>query len=262
LEGELYVTGTVFGELFSSVSSVEKYTPSSDTWSFVTPLPSARKHHAAVAVGSAMYVLGGFASHARGESTSASVLKYESTQDTWSVVEPMPQARRSHAACAIKSDIYVFGGRFGPNDETSVFKFDTKTNTWSTLEPMPLPCSHHSVSVLDGHLVYIVGAGDGCKDVLRFDTASGVWSTLGATSSNKLGSATFVLGGCLYVAGGDTYSSSSVERYDVATDTWTAVADLLEARLAFCAVTIGSVDSAEEQDLFDSLIAKAVRRRM
>jgi tetrahydromethanopterin S-methyltransferase subunit D len=116
--------------------------------------------------------------------------------------------------------------------------------------------------VLDGDLVYIVGAGINGKGVLRFDTASGVWSTLGAISNNKHRSATFVVGGCLYVAGGGVNPCSSVERYDVATDTWTAVADMLEGRANFRAVTIGSGGSAEEQDLFDSLIAKAAREHM
>jgi N-acetylneuraminic acid mutarotase len=174
----------------------------------------------------------------------------------------MPEARRLHAACAVGSDIYVFGGRFGLGGQTSVFKYDTEANAWSTLAPMPIPCAHRSVSVLDGYMIYIVGAGDDGKGVLRFDTASGVWSTLGATSNNKHCSATFVLGGCLYVAG-ELGNSSSVERYDVATDTWTAVANMLEGRYHSCAVTIGSADSAdEEQDLFDSLIAKAARERM
>jgi hypothetical protein len=138
----------------------------------------------------------------------------------------------------------------------------TETNTWSTLEPMPLSCADHSVSVLDGNLVYIVGAGNNEKGVLCFDTASCVWSSLGPTSNNKYGSATFVLGGCLYVAGGESNSSSSVERYDVATDTWVAAADMLESRGGFGAVTCGSAESAEEHDLFDSLIAKTARGRV
>jgi N-acetylneuraminic acid mutarotase len=150
----------------------------------------------------------------------------------------MPEERWLHAACAIGSDIYVFGGSLNLEDQTSVFKNDAVSNTWSTLEPMPIPCSRHSVSVLDGDQVYIVGAGDDGKRVLRFDTASRMWSRLRDTSNNKRGSPTFVLGGCLYVAGGDG-NSSNVERYDVVTDTWTAVADMLEGRFGFCAVTIG-----------------------
>jgi N-acetylneuraminic acid mutarotase len=258
LAGELYVTGGFSRDPRGALSSVEKYTPSSDTWSAVAPLPSARCEHAAVAVGSAIYVLGGNSQR----SNLASVVKFDSTQGTWIAVEPMPEPRRCHAACAIRSDIYVFGGRFRNGFQTSVFKYDTVTDTWSTLAPMPLPCADHRVSVLDGDQVYIVGAGYNGKGVLRFDTASGVWSTLRDTSNNKHGSATFVLGGCLYVAGGHGASSTVVERYDVATDTWTAVADMLEGRAVFCAVTIGSGDTAEEQDLFDSLIAKAARESM
>jgi hypothetical protein len=68
-----------------------------------------------------------------------------------------------------------------------------------------------------------------------------------------------VLGGCLYAAGGDV-DGSNVERYDVVSDTWTKVADMLEGRDHFCAVTIGSAGPAVEQDLFDSLIAKASNR--
>jgi N-acetylneuraminic acid mutarotase len=204
-----------------------------------------------------MYVLCGICS----ESTVASVFKFDSTQDMWSVVEPMPEPRKLHAVCSIGSNIYVFGGRFDHEDHTSSFKLDTRTetNTWSTLEPMPLPSSRstHSVSVLDDDQVYIVGAGYDGEGVLRLDTASGSWSMPGATSSNKHGSATFVVGGCLYVAGG-IGNSSSVERYDVASDTWTAMADMFNGREVLCAVTIGSVEAAEDQDLFDSLIAKAV----
>jgi hypothetical protein len=260
LAGELYVTGGFCTELGMSLSSVEKYTPSSNTWSSVAPLPSARYHHASVAMGSAMYVMGGITID--GGSTLTSIFKFDSTQGTWSAINPMFKARRNHAACAIGSDIYVFGGGLSAVHQTSVLKFGTETNTWSMLEPMPLTCYYHSVSVLDGDQVYIVGAGDDAKGVLRFDTASGVWSTLGATSNDKLGSATFVVGGCLYVAGGGDDLTSSVERYDVATDTWTAVANMLEGRDYVCAVTIGSADMAEDEDLFDSLIATAARERM
>jgi hypothetical protein len=262
LAGELYITGGYSFDSRGTLSSVEKYTPSSDTWSAVAPLPADRSEHVVVAVGSAMYVLGG--SMRNSTSAVASVFRFDCTQGTWSSVERMPEPRRLHAACAIGSDIYVFGGwsTSSVDHQSSVFKFDTETNIWSTLDPMPLPCSNHSVSVLDGHLVYIVGAGNICKGVLCFDTSSGVWSTLGATSNSKLGSASFVLGGCLYVAGRLGNLSSSVERYDVATDTWTVVENMLEGRSYHGAVTIGSTDPAEDEDYFDSLIAKAARGRM
>jgi hypothetical protein len=76
-----------------------------------------------------------------------------------------------------------------------------------------------------------------------------------STLSAKGSGATFVLGGFLYVVG----SPGDVERYDVTTNTWVAVADMLESR--FAAVNIGAAGPAEEQDLFDSLIAKATSAR-
>jgi hypothetical protein len=115
--------------------------------------------------------------------------------------------------------------------------------------------------VLDGYIIYIVGAGDDGKGFLRFDTASGAWSTLSATLNTKFGSPTFVLCGSLFAAGGEGFTYR-VERYDVDTDKWTAVVDMLESRKSFCSVTIGSADPAWEQDPFDSLITKAVRERM
>jgi N-acetylneuraminic acid mutarotase len=130
LAGELYVTGGLSIHPVGSLSSVEKYTPSRDSWSAMIPLPSRRCQHAAVAVGSAIYVLGGSTRRGFGGSTLASVLKIDSTQGTWSVVEPMPEPRRGHSECAIGSDIYIFGGRCDVGRTTSsVFKYDTAANT-------------------------------------------------------------------------------------------------------------------------------------
>jgi N-acetylneuraminic acid mutarotase len=157
-------------------------------------------------------------------------------------------------------DIYAFGGyESGVRAQASVFKFDTEANEWSTLAPMPVASASHSASVLDG-LVYIVGAGNSRREVLRFDLASGAWSTLASTSISRLCGASFVLDGCLYAVGG-TENGASMERYDPATDTWAHVANMLEGRQHFKVVTaVGSAtrpSPAEEQDLFDSLIARA-----
>jgi hypothetical protein len=247
IAGELYVAGGR-GDGNNRLLSVEKYSPLSDTWNAVAPMPRAPIMHAAVAVGSAMYVFGG---------ATVVSLKFDSTQGNWSEIAPMSTVRIACAACTLGSDIYCFGGLDVQNArQTSVFKYDTVADEWSTLASMPQPCAHHSASVLDG-LVYIVGAGEGCCEFLRFDPASGAWSTL-ASLNNKSNGASFVVGGLLYAAGGA--SGASVKRYDVISDTWTvAVVDMLGTRFAFCAVTIASTGPAGEQDLFDSLITKAIR---
>jgi hypothetical protein len=136
--------------------------------------------------------------------------------------------------------------------QVSVFKYDTVIDEWSTLAPMPHAYVYHSANVLD-RLIYIVGAGDDHRAVLCLNPASGAWSTLAPTLSGKASGASFVLDVCMYAG----ECRGSVERYDVTTNTWVAVADMLESRFACCAVTVGTAGSVEEQDLFDSLIAKA-----
>jgi hypothetical protein len=202
-----------------------------------------------------MYVLGGVDYGRR----ITSVLKFDSTQRTWSQVAPMPAVGCGLAACAVLSDIYVFGGADGGNqNQTSIFKFDTEANEWSTLAPMPHACAYQCASVLDG-MVYIVGIGANGREFLCFTPITSVCSTLAPTLCNRKHGGSFVLDGCLYAAGG-AGSIPSVECYDMSSNTWQAVSDMLEGRRLFGAVTIGSVDSAEEQDLFDSLIAKASSR--
>jgi hypothetical protein len=252
--GELYVTGGRDDDS-QLLSSVEKYSPSSDTWSTMAPLHASRIGHAAVAVGPAMYLVGGFV----GGDFSASVLKFDSAQGTWSEVAPMPQASFGHAACVVGCDIYVFGGCDNRGQQQDgVFMYHTKEDAWTTLAPMPSACIFSAVTALDGQ-IYITGAQNNWR-VLQFDPTSGVWSNLAPTLSSRMQSSLFVLGGYLHAAGG-YLDASTVERYDPGTNTWTAVADMLEGRRLFCAVTIPATGlaMAEEHNLFDALIAKATR---
>jgi hypothetical protein len=97
LAGELCVTGGK-GASGNRLSSVEKYSPSSDSWSVVAPMPESCTLHAAVTVGSSIYVLG---------SNLARTLKFDSAQGTWSQVLRMPEVRHACAACAVGTNIYV-----------------------------------------------------------------------------------------------------------------------------------------------------------
>jgi hypothetical protein len=255
---DIYVTGGI-GDDLHDTSSVERYSLACDTWSNAAPLPEARSQHAIVAVGSNMYVLGGTAGE--DDVTTPSVIKFDSVQGTWSDVAPMPSARSVAAACAVGNDILVFGGDDDEEySQDSLFKYDTEADEWSNLAPMPYLSSRYnrySASV-HGGLVCIIGFRSDNNDFFSFDPASGAWSTLAPTLHNRSSGTSFVLAGCLYAAGGfEPSSSASLERYNVASDTWAAMADFSEGRSSCCAVTIGSSGLGGEQNLFDSLIAKA-----
>jgi N-acetylneuraminic acid mutarotase len=200
-----------------------------------------------------MYVIGGYI----GEVT-ACALKFDSLLDTWSEVANLPEVRYAMTACAVESDVFVFGGYDTQYQaQVSIFKFDTIDNIWSILAPMPQACCTHSTTLLDG-LVNIFGAGDSRQEVLQFNPTTEVWTTLAHTSIRREQAMSFVLGGRLYSEGG-TWGGSTVERYNVASNSWEAVADMHEGRQLCGAVTIKSF-FPEEQGLFDLLITKAAGR--
>jgi hypothetical protein len=235
--GEVYVTGGE-DEDDSPLSSVEKYLPLNDTWSVVSSLPEPRSDHAAVALGSAMYVLGGFSGVDPMIGVTASVLRLDTLQGIWNAVAPMPEPRFYFAACVVGSDIYVFGGKNAIGRvQGSFFRYDTETDEWITLAPMPSVASRHTAIELGG-LIYLVGTGEYYGGLMRYDPALGVWSTLARLTHSCRNGTSFVLGGCIYAAGGKS-EESTVQRYDVTTNTWTEVADMLEGRSHFGAVTMG-----------------------
>jgi hypothetical protein len=128
--GELYVTGGLNAR--GILSSVEKYTPSSDSWSTLAPLPSARCQHAAVAVASATYWVAVMDLCYRVflSSTAHRTLGVQSglclSQDGY-----MLQCAIGLGIIRIHRPSIVFGGSFGLDGSrtSSVFKYDTEANT-------------------------------------------------------------------------------------------------------------------------------------
>jgi hypothetical protein len=197
-----------------------------------------------------MYVLGG---RSEGVRTTGNVLKFDSIQDIWTEVAPMPASRYDFAACSIGSELYVFGGRNSQGaGQASAFSYDTVTNVWSPIPPMPRVAHRHSASPCNG-LIYIVGIRGIRSHGLHFDPILGIWGEYANSLYSRWRGTSFVLDGCLY-AGWGSVSSSNVERYNESTNTWKAVADMLEERCYFCSVSIESFTFAEDFNLFDSLI--------
>jgi hypothetical protein len=104
------------------------------------------------------------------------------------------------------------------------------------------------------NVIYVAGGGNDGREVYRCDFAFGLWSNLAPTAGRHGYGASFVLGECLYVVGGG-FMDMSMEPCNMVSDTWTVVADMLEGRSHHRAVAVESIDTEEEQDLFNSLIA-------
>ncbi|WP_437485022.1 kelch repeat-containing protein [Sorangium sp. So ce1014] len=129
----------------------------------------------------------------------ASAELYDPTDDTWSLVSPMPVGRFFHTATLLQDgEVLVVGGR----DEYGIL---------STVE----------------------GVERGPVDTVLYDPMTDAWTSRASmTTSRMYHTATLLRDGKVLVAGGGTISStlSGAELYDPETDTWTPAASMSTAR--------------------------------
>ena len=158
VNGILYaIGGREYEENFFTTN--EAYNPQTNTWTEKAPMPTARHHLSSAVVDDKIYVIGGRDKTSDLSDTFNVNEMYNTKQDTWTVLEPMP-SKRAGLAAAVSADgnIYVFGGekRGGVFDNNE--KYDTKTNKWIS-EP-PMPTARHGIAVeVVGDRIYIIGGG-------------------------------------------------------------------------------------------------------
>jgi N-acetylneuraminic acid mutarotase len=266
---EVYVTGGVrrFDRPSRILAIVEKYSPSTDTWSEVARMPNARYCHGCVAVGSSMYIIGGYVPS--GYIRTDIVEKFDTTTDTWTDVASMPSGLMDVAACVLGTHIYVFGhiGHYWNCLRALAYRYDTEADEWMDLEPMKR--IHYSVSVCDSAL-FVLGGVNGnasldidfdidARYVFRFDPSLNLWTRVASMETGRKRLTSFVLGGHIYAVGGldsNNRSLNTVERYDASANRWSPVANMNVAR-ALGTATIA--DGEAGTDLFESLITRAAR---
>ncbi|MGR4882862.1 Kelch repeat-containing protein [Streptomyces sp. LARHCF249] len=163
--GGLGLRGTcvyVFGgtDLVAPVlTTVEAYSPATNTWATLTPLQTPRTALAGAAApcpgdlglkGTCVYAIGG------GNATTpelASVEVYSPALNAWQYVPDLPTARISSAAAAAPcpegiSDgcVYVLGGFNGATTLDTAEAYSPVTNAWVTLPSMPTARRQHGVA--------------------------------------------------------------------------------------------------------------------
>mgnify|MGYP000517407042 CR=1 FL=1 len=128
------VTGAGAGTTSSAI--VLDLSAATPTWASIAPMPTAREHLSAVAVGAYIYVIGG-----RAGGSFSSFERYHPASNTWlgqPALPAMPTARAAPGVAAIGPRIYVAGGET-PQLFSVHEVFDIRTNRWSCATSMPLP---------------------------------------------------------------------------------------------------------------------------
>lgn len=176
----------------------------------VLKAPSSRMGHTATVVGDSMYVIGG-----RSDPLNClnDVWMLKNRSKEWHLLQSsgsvFPPSHR-HAAAAIDSKIYVFGGIQGDVITSSLYVFDTENSVWSDIcIKGEWPASRHSHSMQAfGSQLYMFGGYDGEKalaDLYTFSVQTCEWRKLeivGRGPTPRFSHSMFVYNNYLGVIGG------------------------------------------------------------
>jgi hypothetical protein len=166
------------------------------SWRPKAPLPEPRFNHAAVAVGSGIFVLGGFA----GGREHDDVFVYDTQADRWRRARPLPRPVHAFGAVALGSEIWMIGGRRGEHPLREVWILDPSgEGRWRRGPAMPKPMELLGAAVVNDqiHAVW--------EDVYQvYDASERRWTQGPRPLVTRHGLEVFYAGGALYTVGGCT----------------------------------------------------------
>ncbi|EPY81794.1 kelch-like protein 36 isoform 1 [Camelus ferus] len=143
-----------------ALSSVETYSPKTDSWSYVAGLPRFTYGHAGTIYKDFVYISGGH-DYQIGPYRK-NLLCYDHRTDVWEERRPMTTARGWHSMCSLEDSIYSIGGsddsiesmeRF---DVLGVEAYSPQCNQWTRVAPLLHANSESGVAVWQGR-IYILG---------------------------------------------------------------------------------------------------------
>lgn len=175
-----------------------------------TKPPSPRLGHTSSMVGGDIYVIGGRCGPSQ---ILNDVWVLDATENRWSLLECTGTAfnpRHRHAAAAVGSNIYVFGGLNNELIYSCMNVLNTETLQWSDVSIQgDWPCARHSHSlVASGPQLFMFGGYDGEKalgDLYSFDVRTLQWrkeKTSGRAPPPRFSHSMFIYKNYLGIIGG------------------------------------------------------------
>ena len=203
-------------------STTWAFDPVAEVWATdLPPMPTGRYRFSAACLDGHVYVAGGYASFADGDTSDnakclATVDRYDVAGKTWGSVANLATARGDMALAASAGKLYAIGGygaSWNPVDATEVF--DPATGAWSAAAVMPNAGKGDISAVEIGGVIYVPGGwNDKFKDELvAYDAAGNSWTTLAPMHAARGDKAVEVLDGRLYVIGGEVWSGKQEPCY-------------------------------------------------
>ncbi|KAM9426027.1 kelch-like protein 33 [Pholidichthys leucotaenia] len=170
-------------EINTNIDSVEMYSLSTDSWSFVCPLDQALSGYAATVTNGGIFISGGFNSKYE---CLVSMFLYHPERGTTYLAD-MSHDRAQHCMEALRGHLYVAGGvcnlRKFYTDQQACEEYDPVDDSWTAFAPLPVPHVGAASAVLE-EKIYVMGGY--CQDdysesglVHRFDPSMQQWENMG-----------------------------------------------------------------------------------
>lgn len=226
---EVFVPGGLRG-LGRSSDRLDIYDARTDRWRRGAPMPQPLNHHATVALGGLVYVVGGNR-NILGDPPGRFVFRYDPAADDWERRAAMPVGRWGHDAVALDGRIYVLGGT-SDEDPNAVLIYDPDADRWTTGAAIPTRREHLGAGVIDGRIYVVGGRWEGkLTGALEiYDPAADAWAAGPPLPTPRSGFAAALVGGRLHVVGGEDPAAlrgrvfAANEAYDPIAREWSALA--------------------------------------
>lgn len=167
--------------------TVEVYSPSTNSWGTLPPMPTPRYRFAAVSYRGRLYAIGG----SDGRTVLAGVESYDPASNRWGRAPSLPLAEEGAAAAVdpVSDGIYLSGGLNvttqhdpvgGVGDRgrvyTTVYRYDG--GAWSARAPLPQSAQDHAATLGPDGRIYAVGGYSGglLTTVQAYDPRADRWS--------------------------------------------------------------------------------------
>ncbi|MCH8153074.1 MAG: hypothetical protein IH830_11980 [Planctomycetes bacterium] len=162
--GKIYVMGGADShENPSTYDIVEVYYPATNSWDTGDPshpMPRPRHDHAAVEVDGKIYLIGGTDDASGASLLVPEVDVYDTENNVWTEVAPLPTPRRGLKAATLGGKIYAIGGVDESGNILSLVEvYDPAFDCWTTATAVPTARVWHCAEAVGG-TIYVIGGHD------------------------------------------------------------------------------------------------------
>jgi hypothetical protein len=196
-------------------------------WEVMAQLPEGRVFHAVIACGSYVYVIGG-TSDVAGNTPTSSNFRYNTLDNTWQTMTPMPVPLDSIDGAAIDGKIYIPGG----DTDSNTYVYDIATDSWTNIPASGGYEKRTQYQVVTiGTDLYVLGGlvnNASTTAVWKLDTITQTWSAGIPMQKSRTSFSAAAINGEIYVAGGVSYPgftpNMTAEKFDGTA--WSYIADV------------------------------------